>query len=108
MSTSDGELAVSRSSTSAHLENHPPQIAVGGIPEIFEDGDRRWAELDLTANDADGDAVEITVTGEHATWNANTGRLSWDLAEGNQEFDVLVRAVDPSGGSAEQKVRLKR
>jgi hypothetical protein len=108
LSTSDGELAVSRSSTAARLENHAPQLRVGDMPRILEDGDRRWAELDLSATDADGDAVEIRVTSDHGAWNPATGVLSWDLAEGIEEFVVTVRATDPTGGSAERQVRLKR
>jgi len=107
ISTSDGELAATRESTGAQLENHPPAIEIGASPRIVErDGDP-WAELDLAATDSDGDDVEIRVSGD-VEWDANTGTLSWQLGEGDKPFDVTILATDVRGATAERRARLKR
>jgi hypothetical protein len=107
VSTSDGEHAVSRVSTGAQFENHPPAIEIGASPRIVERDGNPWAELDLAATDADGDDIEIRVSGD-VEWDAETGTLSWQLGEGDKPFDVTILATDVRGATAERRARLKR
>lgn len=108
VSTSDGELASSRESTLARLENHPPAVEIGGAARIVDRDGEPWAEIDVSTRDDDGDAVEVKVTGTDIEWNAATGILSWKLGQGTEPFDVTIVATDAQGASAERRTRLKR
>jgi hypothetical protein len=105
---SDDELTVSRTSSPARLENHAPELSVASLPQILESDDGRWAELGISASDADGDALEIEVTGDHVSFDEVASVMRWELAEGTEEFAVTVRVSDPTGGTAERELRLKR
>jgi len=105
---SDDELTVSRSSSAARLENHAPELTVASLPQITEGDDGRWAELGVSVSDADGDVLTIAVAGDHVSFDESAGVLRWNLVEGTEEFTVTVRVSDPTGGSAERELRLKR
>lgn len=108
VSSSDGELAVSRRSTAAAFQNHPPALVIGTAPQIVESDEARWAELSISATDDDEDPVRIQASGEHASYDASTGILRWPLKNGTEEFVVRLTATDASGATAEQTLRLKR
>ena len=105
---SDDELTVSRSSSPARLENHAPELTVASLPQIKDGDDGQWAELGISFSDADDDALEVEVSGDYVTFDEATGVLRWDLVKGTEEFTVLVRVSDSTGGTAERELRLKR
>lgn len=107
----DGEDQARTTAQPYSVDNQPPTLDVAAAP-ILEDtsGGGRRAVLGATSHDPDGDRVVVEAVNapDGVRFDTQRGALVWSVLDGSQAFDVILRASDDRGGSAERTVTLRR
>lgn len=108
---SDGESTIDYLTSPLGVDNQPPALEVAQSPSIETNADGgRMAVLAASSTDPDGDRVRIAAVGAPSgvRWDQARQALVWNVMDGVETFDVILRADDQRGGQAERTITLRR
>lgn len=107
----DGTSSVRKASAPFVVEDRAPRLSFADAPELHTDeqGVRR-AMLLVRAEDPEtgGVVLELVDAPSGVSFDPTSGHVVWEMSDGSERFDVVVRATTSRGSTAERTITLRR